>query len=99
MGSEGPLLVWRGDVTLHKEQTIVGQHGRDHTSNFTQVWAAMRRKTLLLLWWIDGGRMVVERSTPAPQGCIGRQWLRAYECVRIQLSNPFYDCHGPPFIS
>jgi hypothetical protein len=28
----------------------------------------MRRKTLLLLWWIDGGKVVVERSTLARQG-------------------------------
>ena len=32
---------------------------------FTQFRVAARRKTLLLLWWIDGGRMVVERSTLA----------------------------------
>ena len=68
MGLEGPLLVQRGDVALHKEQTGVGQHGRDHTSNFTQVRAPLRRKTLLLLWWIDGGRVVVERGTLARQG-------------------------------
>ena len=53
------LLVQQGDVTLHKEQTSVGQHDRDHTGSFTQVRAAVRRKTLLLLWWIDGGKMVV----------------------------------------
>ena len=55
MGPGGPLLVRQGGVALHKEQTSVGQHGRDHTRNFTQVRAAVRRKTLLLLWWIDGG--------------------------------------------
>ena len=53
---------------LHKEQKNVGQHGRDHTSSFTQVQAATRRKTLLLLWWIDGGKVVAERSTLARQG-------------------------------
>ena len=31
----------------------------------------MRRKTLLLLWWIDGGRMVVEHSTLAWQDRLG----------------------------
>ena len=40
---------------------------------FTQVRAATRRKTLLLLWWIDGGMSVVMHSTLArqglPQGC------------------------------
>ena len=44
---------------MHKEQRSVGQHGRNHMGNFTQVRAAMRRKTLLLLCWIDGGKMVV----------------------------------------
>ena len=63
MGREGPVL-----VALHKEQTSVGQHNRDHTGSFTQVRAAVRRKTLLLLWWIDGGKVVVERSTLARQG-------------------------------
>ena len=53
------FLVRRGDGTLHKEQRSVEQHGRDHEGNFTQVRAAMRRKTLLLLCWIDGGKMVV----------------------------------------
>ena len=75
MGPEGPLLVRQRDVVLHEEQTSVGQHDRDHAGNFTQVRAAVRRKTLLLLWWIDGGKVVVERSTLARQG---RQWLRAY---------------------
>ena len=35
---------------------------------FTQVRAAARRKTLLLLWWIDGGMNVVVRSTLSRQG-------------------------------
>ena len=35
---------------------------------FTQVRATMRRKTLLLLWWIDGGKVVVVHSTLARQG-------------------------------
>ena len=68
MGPGGPLLVRQGGVALHKEQTSVGQHGKNHTGNFTQVRAAARRKTLLLLWWIDGGKMVAERSTLARQG-------------------------------
>ena len=68
MGPGGPLLVRLGDVALHKEQTSVGQHGRDHVGNFTQVQAAVRHITLLLLWWIDGGKVVAERSTLALQG-------------------------------
>ena len=35
---------------------------------FTQVRAVVRRKTLLLLWWIDGGKVMMERSTLAWQG-------------------------------
>ena len=75
MGLEGPLLVRQGDVAVHKEQTSVGQHDRDHAGNFTQVQATVWRKTLLLLWWIDDGRVVVGRSTLARQV---RQWLCAY---------------------
>ena len=68
MGPRGPLLVRQGDVAWHKEQTSVGQHDRDQAGIFTQVRAAVRRKTLLLLWWIDGGKVVAERSTLARQG-------------------------------
>ena len=95
MGPGGPLLVRQGDVAFHKEQTSVGQHDRDHTGNFTQVRAATRCKTLLMLWWIDGGRVVVERSTLTWQG---RQWLHAYGRVCSPPSNPLYGFHGPPFI-
>ena len=35
---------------------------------FTQVRAAARRKTLLLLWWIDGGMSVAMHGTLARQG-------------------------------
>ena len=42
-----------GHVT--KERRSVTQHDRDHTGSFTQVRAIARRKTLLMLWWIDGG--------------------------------------------
>ena len=55
---------------------------------FTQVRAAARRKTLLLLWWIDGGMSVVMRSTLARQGLPqgGSVYARivAWDC---QLSN------------
>ena len=68
MGPGGPLLVRQGGNALHKEQTSVGQDGKDHAHNFTQVRAAVRCKTLLLLWWIDGGRVVAERSTLARHG-------------------------------
>ena len=66
---------------------------------FTKVWAAARRKTLLLLWWIDGGMSVVTRSTLARQGLPrGRNdYARMVSWVH-QLSNPSYESHGPPFI-
>ena len=67
-GTRRPLAGSAGGVALHKEQTSVRQHGRDHTGSFTQVRAVVRRQTLLLLWWIDGGKVVVERSTLARQG-------------------------------
>ena len=49
----------------------MGQHGRDHAGNFTQVRASVRHKTLLLLWWIDDGKMVVCTIRFAWQGCLG----------------------------
>ena len=54
-GPRAPCWFGRGDVTLHKKQRSMGQHGRDHTGNFTQVRVAVRRKTLLMLCWIYGG--------------------------------------------
>ena len=81
MGPGGPLLVRQGDVALHKEQTSMGQQGRDHTGSFTQVRAAARCKTLLLLWWIDGGKVVVERSTLARQGL--PQGDSGYTCMGV----------------
>ena len=59
-----PLACSAGDVALHKEQTSARQ--RAH-KQFTQVRATARRKTLLMLWWIDGGMSVVVRSTLARQ--------------------------------
>ena len=55
---------------------------------FTQVRAAVRRKTLLLLWWIDGGMNVGVCSTLArqgfPRGC--SDYVRMVAWV-LQLSN------------
>ena len=68
---------------MHKEQKNVGQHDRDYAGNFTQVRAAVRRKTLLLLWWVEGRVSVgTRRSSPArsPRG----EQLRAYKCARVQ---------------
>ena len=69
MGLGWPLAgLIGGGVVLNKEQMNMRPHDRDHTGSFTQVRAAARHKTLLLLWWIDGGNVVVERSTLARQG-------------------------------
>ena len=49
----------------------------------------MRRKTLLLLWWIDGGMSVVMRSTLARQGLPrGRSDYARVVALVHQLSNP-----------
>ena len=68
MGPGRPLVGSVGGVALHKEQRNMRQHGRDCTSSFTQVRAAARHKTLLLLWWIDGGMWIMQCSTLARQG-------------------------------
>ena len=64
-GAMSPLWFGRGDEHVAQRAETVAQHGRDHTGNFTQVQAAARRKTLLLLWWIDGGMEVVKHNTLA----------------------------------
>ena len=69
-GATSHFLVQRGDGTLHKEQRSMRQHDRDHTGNFTQVRAVVRRKTLLCF----GGLMVDyggKRNVLAQQGCLG----------------------------
>ena len=67
---------------LHKERRSVAQHSRDHTSSFTQVRAAVRRKTLLLLWWIDGGKGGGECKALSRQGC-----LREKVAMHVWISN------------
>ena len=75
-GTEWPLVGSAGGRRVAQRADKCGAARHGSHKQFTQVRAAVRRKTLLLLWWIDGGRVVVERSTLARQG---RQWLRAYE--------------------
>ena len=58
-GAISPLWFGMGDEHIAQRVKNVAQHDRDHTGSFTQVRAAARRKTLLLLWWIDE-RTVVE---------------------------------------
>ena len=64
-GTMSPFLFGGGMGTFHKERRSATQHVRDHMGSFTQVWAAVRHKTLLLLWLIDGGKVVVVCSTLA----------------------------------
>ena len=88
------------------EKYYVAQRADQRTSarrrahkQFTQVQAAVRRKTLLLLWWIDGGVNVVMCSTLAWQG--SPRGRGDYVCMVAwvgQLSNLPYVCHGPPFM-
>ena len=66
---------------MHKERRSVTQHGRDHTGSFTQVRAAARRKTLLLLWWI----MVENASLLPGRVASGREELRVYECEGVRI--------------
>ena len=55
--------------------------------------AAVRRKTLLLLWWIDGGMEVVVRGTLArqglPQGYGDTHVYGGSGLSSFQPSNPF----------
>ena len=68
----GPFVVRHGEVTLHKERRPWSDTTAMTRAVFTQVRAAVKRKTLLLLWWIeveeDGG---CGCKSPArlPQGC------------------------------
>ena len=70
MGPEGPLLVRQGRRRVAQRAEERGTACRDHMVDFTQVQAAVRRKTLLLLWWIDGGRMMVGCGTLPGRVCL-----------------------------
>ena len=70
---------------LHKEQKNVGQHGRNHTGDFTQVRAAASCKTLLLLWWIHGGKVVVVVVRLPDRVALGRN---GYERMKYEGVDP-----------
>ena len=61
----------------------MGQHDRDHTGIFTQVRATVRRKTLFLLWWIDGGKMVVVVARLTGRVALGRNGYRRMKCEGV----------------
>ena len=67
-GTRRSLAGSAGGRRVAQRAENVRQRGSDHTCNFTQVRAAVRRKTLLPLWWIDGGKGGGEHSTLARQG-------------------------------
>ena len=67
-GTKGPLASSVGGQRIAQRADERGAARQGSHKQFTQVRAAVRRKTLLLLWWIDGGKVVVERSTLARQG-------------------------------
>ena len=69
-GAMSPFWSGEGMGMLHKERRSATQHDRYHTGSFTQVRAAVRRKTLLLLWWIDVEN-AGECGALARQGCLG----------------------------
>ena len=88
MGPRAPCLFSRGDVVLHKEQRNVVKRDSNLTGSFTQVRAVVRRKTLLLLWWIDGGKMVMDVIRLPGRVASGLQWLHVYGCVCDLISSP-----------
>ena len=64
-GAIGPLWFGKGEGRIAQRAETVEQCGSDDMGSFTQVRAAARRKTLLLLWWIDERTMVkTQRSSP-----------------------------------
>ena len=52
MGQGCPFCGSAGDDHIAQRAETIGQRG-DGQLSFTQVRAALQRKTLLLLWWID----------------------------------------------
>jgi hypothetical protein len=83
-------------------------HAHDDTAIFTQVWAAVRHKTLLLLWWIeveDGYGCEVQIPGRVPQECHYAHTVYGvlvYGSSSFAMlcpeSNPLLGCLGPPFI-
>ena len=51
----GPFVVRQGEDALHKERRSWDGTAMVKLVFCTQVRAAEKHKTLLLLWWIDGG--------------------------------------------
>ena len=62
------MLVQQGSDALHKEQTSVGQRGRDHTSNLSRFGPPRGVKPYSCFGGLMVEKEVVERSTLAWQG-------------------------------
>jgi len=84
-GAIGPLWFGKGDENIAQCAKGIEQRENDDTGNFTQVRVAARRKTLLLLWWINEWTMVEMRLSSPTRLPWGREQLRAYECTRVRI--------------
>ena len=79
------FVVRQGEEHIAQRAEGVEQQDIDHTGRFTQVRAAARHKTLLLLWWIDGGKWWKSASLLPDKVASGREWLCAYECEGVRI--------------
>jgi hypothetical protein len=74
----------RGEFASHKERRPWDSTAKVTQVVFTQVWAAVRRKTLLLLGWIDG-RTVVNERLSIPARLPREEQLRTYDYTRVRI--------------
>jgi hypothetical protein len=84
MGPSAPLWFGRGEVALHKERRPWDSTAMMTLVVFTQVRAAEKRKTLVLLWWIDEGTVKNAWRSSLAGSPWGEQ-LRAYEYTRVRI--------------
>jgi hypothetical protein len=61
---------------LHKERKPWDNRAEVTLVVFTQVWAAVKRKTLLLLWWIEERTVVVAQCSSLARWPRGEQLSR-----------------------
>ena len=92
MGPRAPLWFSRGDHVAQRAETMK-QHDDKTLVVFSQVWAAEKRKTLLLLWWI-GLRNMTTHSAQAWQGRLGES---GYARTSVQWSESFSGLPWPSF--
>ena len=89
MGPRAPCWFGGGMTRCTKSRGVWNRTTEITRAVFTQGRAAVRRKTLLLLWCIDGGNMVANVAHLPGKVTLGRECLCAYECVRVRISQPF----------